>query len=212
MRGLLVFVLLIAAVETSAIDKLNIVGLFKDKAVVEIDGKPQVLKVGVERTDGIKLIRANSKEAVIEIDGKQATYQVGTRIGTAYTPPPEGTMVQIGPDGRGMYFTDGTINGYGVKFLVDTGATTLALNRQIAKRLGIDYKLEGKEGTVQTASGYTKAYFVTLKKVTVGDIALNNVEAVVLDGDSPPEPLLGNTFLGRLDIKRNDQILELIKK
>jgi aspartyl protease family protein len=204
--------LLLTALSVSAVDKLNIVGLFKDRAVVELDGKPQILRVGETRADGIKLISANSKEAVIEIDGKQGTYQVGTRIGTTFTPPSAGTLVQIGPDNRGMYFADGTINGYGVKFLVDTGATTLALNRQIAKRLGIEYKLDGKAVTTQTASGIVRAYAVMLKKVTVGDIALNDVEAVVVDGDYPTEPLLGDTFLGRLNIKRDDKILELIKK
>ncbi|HTT08938.1 MAG TPA: TIGR02281 family clan AA aspartic protease [Gammaproteobacteria bacterium] len=212
MRQVAVIFLLITALPAAAVDKIDVVGLFKDKAVVEIDGRPQVLKVGETRADGIKLISANSKEAVIEIAGRQTTYQVGASTSIAAMAPPEGTIVQIGPDAQGMYLADGTINGYSVKFLVDTGATTLAMNRETAKRLGIDYRVDGKSGTARTASGIVKAYGVTLKKVTVGDIALNDVQAIVIDGDSPAEPLLGNTFLGRLDIKRSDKILELIKK
>ncbi len=196
----------------AAAGRIDVVGLFKDRAVVEIDGRTEVLKVGETRPDGIRLISADSKEAVIEIDGKRAIYPLGSHSSIPAMTAPRGTMVQIGPDSQGMYFADGTINGYAVRFVVDTGATTLALNRQTARRLGIDYRVDGKPGTSQTASGIVRAYGVTLKKVTVGDIALNDVEAIVIDGDSPSEPLLGNSFLGRLDIKRSDKILQLIKK
>lgn len=195
-----------------AAGKITVLGLFKDKAVVEIDGKQTVLKAGAQGPGGVRLISANSKEAVIEVDGKQATYTVGSHIGTQYAPPPEGPSVQVAPDALGMYFADGTINGYSVKFLVDTGATFVAMNKHQARRIGIDYKLDGEEGTAQTASGLARAYYVTLRKVTVGDIALNDVRAAVIDGDHPAEILLGNSFLGHLDMQRDSQVLFLRKK
>ena len=57
-----------------------------------------------------------------------------------------------------MFLRNGTINGRSVKFLVDTGATSVAMNSSQAKRLGIRYRLEGKPSTVSTASGFVKAY------------------------------------------------------
>ncbi len=192
--------------------KIKVLGLFKDKAVVEIDGRQAVLKAGGPEKHGAKLISANSQQAVIEIDGEQATYKLGAQIGGRYAPPADGKIVQIGPDHVGMYMASGTINGYSVRFLVDTGATTVAMNKHTARRLGINYRIDGREGVTQTASGYIRAYYLTLNKVTIGDIALNDVEAAVLDGDQPSEVLLGNSFLGRLDMEREGKILYLKKK
>ena len=187
-------------------------GLFRDKAIVEIDGKQTVLKAGGPEKNGVKLISANSQQAVIEIDGQRGTYQLGTQIGGTYTPPSDSKIVQIAPDPVGMYFTNGTINGYAVKFLVDTGATMVAMNKHTAKRLGINYRIDGQEGLTQTASGFAKAYYLKLKKVTVGEIAMMDVDAAVIDGDQPSEVLLGNTFLGRIDMQREGKVLFLKKK
>lgn len=193
-------------------DGLTVLGLFKNQAVVQIADKQFVLKVGKDGPPGIKLISADSKQAVIEINGRRATYTVGSQITTDYAPPPVGTTVIIAPDPHGMYFTAGTINGYPVTFVVDTGASDIAMNRQQARRMGIDYRVDGKESLTQTASGTARAYSVVLKKVTVGDIALNDVSALVVDGDSPTEVLLGSSFLNRLSMQREGKVLHLIKK
>jgi len=192
--------------------KIKVLGLFKDKAVVEIDGRQAVLKAGGPAKHGVKLISANSQQAVLEVDGERATYRLASQIGGRYAPPADGKIVQIGPDHVGMYMVSGTINGYSVRFLVDTNATTVAMNRNTAKRLGINYRIDGREGITQTASGYTRAYYLTLKKVSIGEIALNDVEAAVLDGDQPSEVLLGNSFLGRLNMAREGKILYLKTK
>ena len=192
-----------------ATGRITVLGLFKDKAVVEIDGRQSVLKAGAAGPGGVKLISANSKEAVIEVDGQRGTYRVGSHIGSQFVPAAGGRTFQIAPDAMGMYFTDGTINGHTVKFLVDTGATFVAMNRHQARRIGLDYKMEGEEGTSQTAAGVVRAYYLMLKRVTVGDITQNDVQAAVIDGDHPAEILLGNSFLGRLDLERAGQILML---
>ena len=191
---------------------LTVLGLFKDQAVVQIDGKQHLLKVGKEGPPGVKLISADSNQAVIEVNGRQATYKVGSQITTEYAPPAAGASVMIAPDHQGMYYTDGAINGYPVTFMVDTGASDIAMNRQQARRMGIDFRVDGKEGMTQTASGTAKAYTVVLKRVTVGDITLNDVSALVVDGDSPTEVLLGGSFLNRLNMKREGKVLHLIKK
>ncbi|MGQ0658571.1 MAG: retropepsin-like aspartic protease family protein [Chromatiales bacterium] len=209
---LLALILLAVPLPGPATGKIRVVGLFKDKAVVEIDGKQSLLNAGGPAKNGVRLISANSQQAVLEVDGERATYKLASQIGGTYAPPSDGKIVQIGPDHVGMYMANGTINGYSVRFLVDTGATMVAMNRHVARRLGINYRIDGKEGVTQTASGYTRAYYLKLKKVTIGEIALNEVEAAVLDGDQPTEVLLGNSFLGRLDMQREGKILYLKKK
>ncbi len=81
-----------------------------------------------------------------------------------------------------------------------------------ARRLGIDYRVVGTPGQSSTASGIDKIYVINLDRVRVGDIDLRNVKGAVHDGDFPPVTLLGMSFLGRLNIRQNGQVLELEKK
>lgn len=195
-----------------AIEKIVIVGLFKDKAIVTLDGKQRVMSVGKTTPEGATLISANSKEAVIEIDGKQEPYTLGSHISTHFASPTGGKKVIIAPDPGGMYLVNGSINGFQVNFVVDTGASVISMNKHQAKRIGLKYKLEGEEGVSYTASGKNKVYLIELKKVKVGDIEIRNVQAAVHDGDHPAVILLGNTFLSRVDMNREGRILELEKK
>ena len=195
-----------------AVDKIVINGLFQDKAIATIDGKQRILKKDKPSPEGVLLIEANSKEAIIEIDGKRETYTLGNHIGSSFKEPSDGKKLILVPDPSGMYTISGTINGSSVDFVVDTGATLVSINSNIAKRLGIDYKLEGKESVSYTASGKDKIYLVNLKRVRVGDIELHNVKGAVHEGDFPVITLLGMSFLGKLDMKREGRLMELQKK
>lgn len=209
--GLLLAVLLpLAATCAAAEDWGRVVGLFRDQAIVEVDGRQLILKAGGRAKAGIRLLSTDGQEAVFEIDGQEFRYRQGTQIGSnRLAAPAGGKVVQIAPDTGGMYFVSGAINGYAVRFLVDTGATLVAMNRQTARRLGINYMLEGEEGVSQTASGYAKTYQVKLSRVTVGEITLTDVDGAVIDGDQPLEVLLGNSFLGRLNMQREGRLLLL---
>ncbi len=195
-----------------AVEKISILGLFKDKAIINIDGKRRVLALGQTSPEGIKLIAADSRQAVLEIDGRQAPYALGTQISTDYAAIIPQATVQIWPDALGMYLTGGSINNFPVEFLVDTGATLVAMNKVQAKRLGLDYKLAGEQGLTATASGTARAYYLSLDKVKVGAILLRGVPAAVIDGEFPIKVLLGNSFLNRLQMTRNGQVLELRQK
>ena len=92
---------------------------------------------------------------------------------------------------------------------MDTGATSIAMNSQVAARLGIDYKRIGKQGVSQTASGLVRTYNLKLAKVQVGEITMHNVDAGIIEGNFPTETLLGMSFLGQLDMKREGEKLEL---
>jgi len=194
-----------------AVDRITISGLFKDKAIIELDGKRRVLSTGSTSPEGVTVISVNSQEVVLEIEGERKRYGLGGHIGNSYKSPVSGKTVTIAPDAQGMYRVNGSINGFQVTFLVDTGATLLSMNRQQALRLGLQYKLHGKESLASTASGLDRIYIVGLKKVRVGDIELSNIQAAIHDGDFPAVILLGNSFLNRVDLQRHGRILRLTK-
>jgi aspartyl protease family protein len=197
---------------TASAEELDIlvVGLFADQAVVEVNGQQHLLKVGKATPEGVTLISANSTEAVLEINGKQQTFPLGNRISSHFTPAPEQPAVSLWPN-NGMYLTTGTVNGFTVDFLVDTGAFTVALNSATARRLGIDF-YRGEQIGLRTASGYDVGYKVTLDYVQIDEIKVYNVAAVVIDGPEPATALLGMSFLGQVDMQHNGERLDLRQK
>jgi aspartyl protease family protein len=190
---------------------IMVLGLFKDKAVLSINGKQRSLAPGQTSPEGVTLISASSNGAVLEVDGKRRSYPLGNQVNTQLAAPKH-TAVQVYPNPQGVYTTVGSINGLPVNFLVDTGATLIAMNSQQAKRLSIDYRLNGQPTIVSTASGMAEAYIVKLGKVKVGEIELRDVDAAIIDGTSPAEVLLGMSFLGKLEIQHKEKVMELRKK
>ena len=202
--------LLLSSVASRAVD-INVVGLFSDKALVEIDrGKPRVLSVGQSTPEGVKLVSVGSDGAVLEIEGKRRTVQLGQSISGSYasTQKPKVSLVA---DSRGHFVSAGSINGAATQFLVDTGATSVAMSSAEARRLGIRY-LNGQRGYSSTAGGPVAVYRVTLNAVRLGDITLNQVEGVVLDSPDMNITLLGMSFLSRLEMKRDGSTMTLIKQ
>ncbi len=204
---------LIALISTAAmaVENIMVMALFPDKAMVEVDGKKRLLKVGKRSPEGVLLISADSSEAVIEIDGEKNSYQVGTRYGGSFSTSGK-QEVRIVKDNKGSYFTVGSINGRTVDMLLDTGASSVAMSSVEAKRLGIQYWLSGKKTMVSTASGLAQAYSVTLDRVQVGSISLSNVDAFVIEGGSPLQVLLGMSFLNRVEMSNSDNIMLLRSK
>ena len=196
-----------------AIDTIQVLALFKGKAVIKVDGERYTLSTGDTSPEGVKLVTADSEKAVLEVNGRKKFYLLGSSmsIGTKFRVPEE-KMIQAYADSRGMYHIQGSINGYTMRFLIDTGATTIAMNEVQGKRLGIDFKLSGKQIFVSTASGVTKAYAVNLDAVKIGEIKINNVQAVIIEGGFPTEVLLGMSFLGRVQIEREGNLMRIKKK
>lgn len=208
----LLAMLLGASVNGLAVERIHVVGLFKDKVVVRIDGQQRLLRVGQASPEGVKLISSDSRTAVLEIDGKAVEFTLDRGIGGSYQRPDDGPQVRIYRNPRGMFTTVGTINGTPVNFLVDTGATQVAMNATMARRLGVDFRVDGDPAAVSTASGYARGYRVKLNSVKVGSIELLNVDAMVLDIDHPMDVLLGMSFLGRLEMINSSETLVLKKK
>lgn len=204
-------IILVNSLTASAEDlDILVVGLFANQAVVEVNGKQHLLKVGKATPEGVTLISANSSEAVLKINGKQQTFPLGNRISSEFTPAPEQPAVSLWPN-NGMYLTTGTVNGFTVDFLVDTGAFTVALNSATARRLGLDF-YRGEQIGLRTASGYDVGYKITLDYVQLDEIKVYNVAAVVIDGPEPATALLGMSFLGQVDMQHNGERLDLRQK
>jgi aspartyl protease family protein len=185
--------------------------LFTDKAMVNIDGVRRLLKLDKPSPEGVRLISASSKEAVLEVDGERRTYPLGGHITTRFSKP-EVVTAKVWRDQAGAYTTVGTINGRTVSFMVDTGATAVAMHANQAKRLGIPYRLEGKPIYVNTAGGTAAAYDITLDRVQVGDITLSNVRGFVVDSDGPAQVLLGMSFLNQVKMEDQGSVLLLEKR
>jgi len=206
--------LLLAAASVQAAD-IAVHALFGGKAQISVGGgKPVMLSAGQTSPEGVKLVSADSSAAIVEFQGRRLTLApgAGSRLGGGASPSgSSGSSVTLTADRQGHYVTLGQVNGGTVQFLVDTGATSIALPSAEARRLGINY-LNGLRGYTQTANGKAAAYRITLDTVKVGDITLHNVEAVVLEGDGLKIALLGMSFLNRTEMKRDGQALTLIKR
>ena len=197
--------------EASAVEKLEVQGLFSNKAVLMIDGQRHILGVGETSPEGVRVIAADSKSATLEVDGQRKKYLLGTTISTRYAKP-EVLKEQVFANQHGMYMTYGSINGQSVRFLVDTGATTVAMSANDARRLGIQYRLNGIPARANTASGIARAWRVTLKSVQVGRLKQKNVSAMVIEGSHPTEVLLGMSFLERLKVQKENGTMTLEQK
>lgn len=212
-RALRKLFLLCMLFSPAAIAELDIIvgGLLKNMVVLQVDGVQRIIKVGKTSPEGIKLISANTKKAVVEIDGKRQTLVLSKRIGGVVYAEPEKEIVRIARGVGGHYFTPGRINGKAVNFLVDTGATSVAMSSLMAKKLRIDYR-SGTPIRMQTASGISQGYRLILASVSVGTVTIHNVEVIVNLGAYPTDILLGNSYLARVEMNIDDGVLVLQAK
>lgn len=190
---------------------IEIAGLSAGKAVVVTTGaRPKVYRDGDILPGGARLIRATPDAAIFELDGRRHTLHMGSHVATGPTTRSGAQRAMLTADARGHFETLGTIDGASVRFLVDTGATTIAMGADDARRIGLDY-LRGQPGYASTANGTIKVYRVRLNSVRVGEIALTNVEASVHD-TRMPFVLLGMSFLNRVEMTRAGDQLTLVRR
>jgi aspartyl protease family protein len=187
---------------------VRVLALFPDKAMLEINGQRKVLAAGESGPGGVRLVSADAKGAVVEIDGRREELRLGSAVSARYAPR-ERHEVRIVKDRRGGYFVDGLINGQPVRFLVDTGASSIAMSEAHAARLGIQHRVVGRQIAVGTASGDAIGHLVNLRSLSVSGFRLTDVKAVVIDGDSPRNVLLGMNVLSRFDIDQRENLLIL---
>ena len=111
---------------------------------------------------------------------------------------PSPRSLSIPRDARGHFQTDGRIDGQRVAFMVDTGASLVALNEKSAARFGLRPSRGDYNATVTTANGTIKAARARLAMIDLGGIVVRDVDAMVLPDEALSENLLGLSFLSRL--------------
>jgi aspartyl protease family protein len=200
---------LIGASPTYAAD-VTVVGLFPGKAVVVIDRTPpRTVAIGQRTAEGVTLLAIQGEQASFDIDGVKRTLAMGQHFQAAAAAGATQRVTLKASEG-GHFIANGRINGGAASMLVDTGATIIALPAADAKRLGINY-FDGAKGNVQTANGTTTGFRVKLDSVSIGDITINNVEAMVLERGLT-QILLGMSFLNRTTMQRDGETLVLVKR
>ncbi len=190
--------------------EINVVGLFPNRAVVQIDGGAlQTLSVGQKARDGIILLSVGRDSATFDIQGQRVPISLGA---ARRQPSPSATnFVAVPSDASGIFTVDGQVNGMPIRFAVDTGATFVALSSSDADRLGIAYR-NSQRVVMKTANGGVSAYRVKLKTVGVGNVSVHDVDAVIMEGDGLPIALLGMSFLDRMEIRHERTIMTLTKR
>jgi aspartyl protease family protein len=193
----------------AAATDVALIGTFESKAaILSIDaGAPKTVRVG-QRFGGVTVVAVEKDRATIEVDGARRSLVRGQSYNSGAASSAQ--SVTLSADARGHFMAEGMVNGAALRFVVDTGATAIALPASDASRLGIDY-LKGERGRAQTANGQAPAYLVRLNTVRIGGIELRNVDAVVIE-HGLDVALLGNTFLNRVEMRREGGTMTLTRR
>ena len=210
MRNACASALLCALAAAAHAQSVAFSGMLGDKALLIIDGQARGVAVGTT-VQGVKLVRITGTQAQIEAGGKTQTLRLGgTAVVAGDTGGAGGTRIVL-PVGSGGHYTGlGAINGHPVHFLVDTGATTVAMGADVATQIGLD-PADSTPAAAMTANGAVSARRITLSKVTVGDVTVYNVEAMVMP-QAMSTVLLGNSFLSHFQMHSDSSSLVLDKK
>ena len=189
--------------------EIRVVGLFAGRVAIEIDGQRRVLREGETSPEGIGLMQADSEQAILVVDGVERRYVLsGGRIQPARAPA-DRQRITLLRKANGLYETVGTINGRQVEMLIDTGASLVAIPADKAREMGIDYRLQGEKIGLSTAAGSKEGWRVKLDRVRLGELTAQDVEAVVLEGETAHAILLGMSFLERFRLNHQGDLLYL---
>lgn len=184
-------------------------GVLGSKALLVIDGSaPRALAPG-EVHGGVRLMALQGDTAQVEVGGDRRTLRLGeapVSVGTRAS----GRRLVLSADGRGHFVSLGQINGRTMQYMVDTGASTMAIGVSDAERMGLDYR-QGQRVTMGTANGVAQGRRVVLDTVRLGDVVLYGIEAVVTP-QPMPFVLLGNNVLGEFKMTRTPDQMVLEKR
>lgn len=201
--------LLLACVSFGAqATEVALAGVFPGKALVIINnGAPRALAVGASTPEGVRIVAVDDAGATVEVDGKRRRLVVGEHAVSVGATGVASESIVLQGDSRGHFHAQGAVNGVAIRFLVDTGATSVALGRSDALKAGVAYT-RGEPRIMETANGQARGWLVSLDSVRINGITLRNVPGVVLEVDMP-QALLGMSFLNRMDMRREGGALYL---
>lgn len=189
---------------------VTLAGMLGTRALVIVDGSPPKSVAVGESHKGVKVLSTDGDTVVVEVAGRRQTLRVGEApisVGGGGAAA-GGDRIVLTAGSGGHFFKQGQINGKSVELLVDTGATSVGIGIEDAKRLGLNYQ-SGQPVRLSTANGVTMGWRIKLASMRVGDVEIFDVDGVVSSG-SMPYVLLGNSFLTRFQMTRtNDQMVLL---
>ncbi|WP_370451201.1 TIGR02281 family clan AA aspartic protease [Acidovorax sp. FJL06] len=183
-------------------------GMLGSKALLVVDAHPPRAVGAGDEYQGVKVIAVTKEEATVEVKGARRTLRLGeapVSVG-GRSSSASGRRITLTADSRGHFVNSGTINGQVMQYVVDTGASTVAIGRPDADRMGLKYQ-NGQPVRMSTANGVGQGWRMRLDSVRIGDVEVFGVEAIVT---SQPMPyvLLGNSFLNEFQMTRtNDQMV-----
>jgi len=184
-------------------------GVLGEKALISVNGSTaKVMSVG-EVHLGVKLLAVRGQQVEVEEGGRRRVLDMGFSGGGAMMD--SGGRTTLTADGRGQFYAQGEVNGSQTRFLVDTGASLVALPLSLAQRAGVRLENASKV-SVNTANGRARAYKVLLNSLRVGEVRANLVEALVMDDRQLHAPLLGMSFLNRVNLNREGDLLTLTQR
>lgn len=187
-------------------------GSMGSKALLIVNGSaPKALAAG-DTHQGVKVISVQGDRAVIEVQGQRSTVVMGSApvsVGGGGGSG-GGTEIVLSASTGGHFMAQGSINGRSTVFMVDTGATSIAMGADEARRLGLKFE-SGEPLYASTANGIVKGHRITLRSVRIQDVEVFDVAAAVLP-QPMPHILLGNSFLNRFQMKRDSDTLRLIRR
>ena len=201
---------LLAGVAAHA-ESVALAGMLGGKALLVVNGgAPKTVAAG-DSHQGVKVISTSGEQAVIEQSGKRVTLRVGEApVSLGGGGAGSGKRIVLAADQGGHFITAGQINGKAVQFMVDTGATSIAMSALDAESVGINYK-SGQAVNLSTANGIAQGFRIKLASVRIGDVEVFDVDAVVTP-QVMPFMLLGNSFLARFQMSRDNEQMTLLKR
>jgi len=198
----------------AAAQSVALSGVLGSKALLVIDGgTPRALAAGDSLQD-VRVLQVSGDTAEVEIKGRRQTLRLGEAPislggrGAAAGDPALGRRVVLKADNRGHFIERGQINGKTMVYMVDTGASSVAIGRSDAERMGLPF-LKGQPVMMRTANGDAQGWSLRLDSVRVGDVEVFGVDAVVAPLPMP-YVLLGNSFLAHVQMTRqgSEMVLE----
>lgn len=207
------FLALAAAAGGALAQNVTLQGVLGTKALIMVDGgAPRAVAPG-EAHQGVKVLGVAGDQATVEVAGQRQVLRVGeapVSVGNGTGGGGRGSKIVIPAGSGGHFVTQGSINGRPVQFMVDTGATSVAIGVAEAERIGLDFR-RAPSGMGGTANGMVRLWRVRLPAVRIGDVEVYDVEGAVLNA-SMPYVLLGNSFLNRFQMMRDQQQLVLERR
>jgi len=195
---------------TALATDIQVLGLFKNAAVLNIDNQRKLFRVGDANHSHVRLLAANSEKAMVEVEGKRYVLSMADNVAVqAGLPDATSAQAHLISHG-GMYTVTGSINQQLVDFMVDTGATYITMNTQHARQLNLDFS-DGQKITMNTANGKISAHVFTVASVRIGGIELKNVKAAVVDELESNKMLLGMSFLNQVEMQQKNGLMVLKK-